>query len=161
MDPRKSIRTGPVPHVRFPSTLLLLGMLICARYLICLTIGPAFLSASIYLALGRVVIAYGQNLSRFSPRKYTLTFISCDLVSLILQALGGAIASIANTKKSNDLGVHIMVAGLIFQVLSLALFMAFGMDFALHVRRSSAAERNISFTELRSTRRFKGLLYGQ
>lgn len=64
-------------------------------YLVCLTIGPAFLSAAVYLCLARIVIVYGESLSRFYPRTYTLMFCSFDFIALVLQAVGGAIASTA------------------------------------------------------------------
>jgi hypothetical protein len=51
-----------------------------SRYLICLTIAPAFLTAAIYLCLGRIVVAYGQNISRMAPRLYTIIFVTCDFV---------------------------------------------------------------------------------
>lgn len=90
---------------------------------------------------------------------YTITFVSCDLVSLILQAAGGAIASIADDKKTSDLGVHIMVAGLTFQVFSLALFMVICADFALRVRRSGA-EKDAAFSQLRNSFKFKAFQFG-
>jgi hypothetical protein len=65
-------------------------------YLVCLTIGPAFLSAAVYLCLARIVIVYGESLSRFYPRTYTLLFCTCDFIALLLQAVGGAIASTAS-----------------------------------------------------------------
>jgi hypothetical protein len=64
-------------------------------YLVCLTIAPAFLSASIYLCLARIVVVYGEHISRFRPRVYTILFCTCDFISLLLQAIGGAIASTA------------------------------------------------------------------
>jgi hypothetical protein len=67
-------------------------------YLIFLTIAPAFLSAGIYLCLSRIVVIFGIQLSRLKPRTYTILFCSLDLVSLILQGAGGALASIAETQ---------------------------------------------------------------
>lgn len=67
-------------------------------YLIFLTIAPAFISAGIYICLSRIIMLYAPNLSRFRPRTYTVAFCSSDLVSLILQGVGGAIASTANTQ---------------------------------------------------------------
>jgi hypothetical protein len=64
-----------------------------------------------------------------------LTFITCDIVSLILQAVGGAIADLATTKESQDLGVHIMVGGLSFQVASLLLFALLCADFAWSLKK--------------------------
>lgn len=66
-------------------------------YLVTLTIAPAFLSAAIYLCLARIVVVYGEERSRFRPRTYTIMFCSCDFLALLLQAAGGAIASISNT----------------------------------------------------------------
>lgn len=66
-------------------------------YLVTLTIAPAFLSAAIYLCLARIVVVYGEERSRIRPRTYTVLFCSCDFLALLLQAIGGAIASIANT----------------------------------------------------------------
>lgn len=84
-------------------------------YLITLTIGPAFLSAAIYLCLSRIVILYGSHLTRFSPRSYTIFFCGCDIISLVLQGSGGGISSTANTAELVDVGKNIMLAGLGFR----------------------------------------------
>ncbi len=62
-------------------------------YLICLTIGPAFLAAAIYVCLGRIVVVYGEYISRIRPRTYTFLFMGCDFVSLVVQAIGGGVAA--------------------------------------------------------------------
>jgi hypothetical protein len=62
-------------------------------YLVCLTIAPAFLSASLYLCLARIVVLFGEHLSHLKPRTYTILFMVADFISLLLQAAGGAIAS--------------------------------------------------------------------
>lgn len=62
-------------------------------YLITLTIGPVFIAAAIYLTLGRIVVVYGENISRIKPRSYTTFFLACDIVSLCVQAVGGGIAA--------------------------------------------------------------------
>lgn len=127
-------------------------------YLVCLTIAPAFLSASIYLCLARIVVVFGENLSRFRPVVYTITFIACDFLSLLLQAAGGAIASGANTYAADQNGIHIMVAGLSTQVASLALFMALCAEFAYRVY-SHVGELDPRYDGLRQSRRFRGFLY--
>lgn len=66
-------------------------------YLVTLTIAPAFLSASIYLCLARIVVVYGKERSRFRPRTYTVVFCTGDFLALLLQAVGGAIASGASS----------------------------------------------------------------
>ncbi|RDL39273.1 Uncharacterized protein BP5553_03613 [Venustampulla echinocandica] len=128
-------------------------------YLILLTIAPAFLTAAIYLCLARIVTVYGEDCSRFKPRTYTLIFCTCDLISLVLQALGGGIASTANTQSSSDLGKNIMLAGLIFQVVSLVLFAICCGEFAFRVW-SGKGSRNPTYTWLTQTGLFKGFLIG-
>lgn len=108
-------------------------------YLVDLTIAPAFLSAAVYLCLARIVVVYGAHLSRFRPRTYTLIFCGFDLFSLILQAAGGGIASSATTASMDQVGINVMIAGLSFQVFSLALFATCCADFALRLYRNPSS----------------------
>ncbi|KAI9670249.1 MAG: hypothetical protein M1831_006463 [Alyxoria varia] len=118
-------------------------------YLIPLTIGPAFYAAAIYLCLGRIVIVYGTQYSPLRPRTYTIIFVCFDFVSLLLQAVGGALTSVAETTQNRDIGVNVMIAGLAFQVFSLFLFMSVCTAFAVNVIRSRKPA-NPKFTQLRS-----------
>ncbi|KAK3321808.1 RTA1 like protein-domain-containing protein [Apodospora peruviana] len=133
-------------------------------YLICATIAPVFLTAAVYLCLSRVVIVYGESLSFLRPRTYTILFITCDFISLVLQAAGGAIVSTTDDRATSDIGLHIMQSGLIFQVVSLVVFMVLCAVFFVRVRQSHRAGRekldlNPDFVELRSSRRFAFFLY--
>ncbi|KAI8575114.1 hypothetical protein K450DRAFT_216180 [Umbelopsis ramanniana AG] len=110
-------------------------------YLVCLTIGPAFLSAAIYLTFSHLIIIYSESNARFKPRTYTYVFISSDVVALLLQAAGGAMASISTPGSSSQhIGINIMVAGVAWQVFSLAIFALLSFDFFLRVR---AAKRSL------------------
>ena len=67
-------------------------------YLIDLTIGPTLIAAGIYLCMARIVVVYDggrKTVARMKPRGYTLVFLGWDFLSLLLQAIGGAIASLA------------------------------------------------------------------
>jgi hypothetical protein len=128
-------------------------------YLVTLTIAPALLTAAIYLCLARIVTVYGAHLSFFKPRTYTLVFCGCDLVSLVLQALGGALASTANTQKDSELGKNIMLAGLGFQVFSLILFALCAGEFALRVWKHQGTW-NPRYLDLVHSRLFKSFLVG-
>ncbi|OOQ83630.1 RTA1 domain protein [Penicillium brasilianum] len=132
-------------------------------YLICLTLAPAFFTAAIYVCLGRIVIVYGEDISRIRPRMYTILFVTCDIIALVLQAAGGAITSIANSdqKSLSDTGVNIMIAGLAFQVASLTLFIVLASEFALRVRRSSEDVKNASTASVRSGLKWKMFLLGK
>ncbi|KAL4996691.1 RTA1 like protein-domain-containing protein [Aspergillus recurvatus] len=132
------------------------------QYLVALTIAPAFLTAAIYLTLSRIVVAYGEGISYFKPRTYTITFITFDVIALLLQAVGGAIASTADDddKDMTDLGINIMIAGLAWQVASLLIFTGMSTYFFLRVRKAPSADFNLSFEPLRRSRYFKGSLWG-
>ncbi|KAJ6010489.1 RTA1 domain protein [Penicillium sp. IBT 35674x] len=129
-------------------------------YLICLTIGPAFLSAAIYVCLGKIIRVYGEDVARFRPRTYTIAFVSSDLVSLIMQAAGGAITSIADDDQRSlrQTGINIMIAGLAFQVASLFIFIILGSEFALRVRKSPKLEAN-DFSGLRHSWKWPMFIY--
>lgn len=129
-----------------------------SRQLICLTIAPAFLSASIYLCLARIITVYSADISRLKPRTYTFVFVGCDFVSLLLQAIGGAIAATADTPDVADKGVNIMIAGLVFQVASLILFLILWGEFALRARAAPADKIEQRFSDVRSSFRFKALI---
>ncbi|CAI7661537.1 uncharacterized protein N7487_010811 [Penicillium crustosum] len=133
------------------------------EYLICLTIAPAFISASIYICLGRIVIIYGEDISRLSPRTYTIVFIICDLVSLLLQASGGAVTSIADADQADlsQAGINTMIAGLSSQVVSLAIFMALCLDFAWKVHKNQhKLNPEMDMIVLRNSIKWKAFLAG-
>jgi hypothetical protein len=88
------------------------------------------------MCLARIVVVYGEEYSRFRPRTYTIMFIACDFCSLVLQAVGGAIAATSSGPAAENTGVHIMVGGLAFQVASLAVFAILSADFAWSVRKN-------------------------
>ncbi|KAF2106755.1 RTA1 like protein-domain-containing protein [Lophiotrema nucula] len=128
--------------------------------LIPLTIAPALLTAGIYLCLGRVITAIGSENSRLKPKMYTYIFVGCDLLSLVLQAIGGALAATAKTSNGSTTGKNVMVAGLICQVISMFFFLTIWGDFALRSRRariSGALSRTAPslYADLRSTRTFQ------
>ncbi|KAL8718275.1 MAG: hypothetical protein Q9225_004566 [Loekoesia sp. 1 TL-2023] len=104
-------------------------------YIVVLTIAPCFITAAIYLSLSRIILVYGETLARFKPRTYTVIFICCDVFSLVLQAIGGALADTADSDDVQQTGINIMIAGLSFQVVSLTVFAALCADFAWSVWR--------------------------
>ena len=78
----------------------------------------------------------------------------------MLQAGGGGLASTAtHQNKSPDLGDHILVAGLAFQVLSLGIFICLAVDFALRtiirMRKLGQEALDPTHAKLRSSRTFK------
>jgi hypothetical protein len=91
---------------------------------------------------------------------YTYIFISCDLLSLILQGVGGGMAATGKDAKGSKRGVDIMIAGLVSQVITMTLFFALWCDFVLRTRRaklsgSLARTQPPLYDQLRTFRTFK------
>jgi len=133
--------------------------------IVCLTIAPAFMAGGIYLCLRRIVYAFGPENSRIAPESYTRIFIPCDVLSLLLQAAGGGLASTASHQgKPPDTGDHIMVAGLAFQVLTLLVFIVLCADFVIRTSRryksmgEAAFDQDPIYISLRGSYKFKGFV---
>ncbi|PYH90125.1 RTA1-domain-containing protein [Aspergillus ellipticus CBS 707.79] len=100
-----------------------------------LIIAPTFFTAGIYVLLGRFIHLLGPETSILSPKLYLWIFVTCDVVSLVVQAVGGGMASIEVNKINGNTapGTHTMVAGIVFQLFSISIFVFFAADF---VRRT-------------------------
>ncbi|PGH12225.1 hypothetical protein AJ79_04405 [Helicocarpus griseus UAMH5409] len=98
----------------------------------CLTIGPAFLAAAIYFCLSRIVTTFGRDNSRLPAAWYPRIFIPCDIIALILQGAGGGIAATADyDMDAANLGKNLMIAGVVWQIVILAVFILLAVDFAV------------------------------
>lgn len=112
---------------------------------ICLTISPAFIMAGIYYILGRMLRLHGDNFSMLKPKWFSYIFVSCDLISLIVQAVGGAMAAFAVTDKtSTDDGTNVMVGGIAFQVVSMSLFYLALLEFLFKIYFRNSPEVTFS-----------------
>lgn len=100
------------------------------------------------------MVVYGEHFSRLRPRTYTVFFVSCDIFSLVIQAVGGSLTSSATNDSARQRGVNILIAGLTLQAASLATFITLCAEYAYRVRKHSKAERNPDFDQLRAKRRF-------
>ena len=128
----------------------------------CLTFAPAFLAAGIYFNLSRIVVVFGTQNSRIPPQWYPRIFITCDVISLILQAVGGAMASVADDQAGADQGKDIMIAGLVFQVITMTAYISLTADFAIRTWRRMRvlgdAALELRYSSLRTSFRFRAFL---
>ncbi|KAH9917421.1 RTA1-domain-containing protein [Fomitopsis serialis] len=100
--------------------------------IICTIIGPTPLIAANFVILGHIIRRLGQQYSRLSARWYTIIFVSCDVIALVVQALGGAAAASAvNNNHSPSGGSDIMLAGIIFQTAAITLYILCAVEFFL------------------------------
>jgi hypothetical protein len=93
----------------------------------CITISPVFFAAAIYVTLARVSNFLGPEACRFPAKIYVWVFVPCDIVSLILQSVGGALSS--TSVGGDKSGEYITLAGLAFQVFTLTVFTAMALDY--------------------------------
>ncbi|KAJ5492860.1 hypothetical protein N7539_001606 [Penicillium diatomitis] len=100
-----------------------------------LIMAPTFFTAGIYVLLGRFIQILGPESSSIKPSLYLWIFCTCDIVSLVVQAVGGGMASGQAGKVGGNTkpGTDVMVAGIIFQLVSITVFVACAADF---VRRT-------------------------
>ncbi|OXV06816.1 hypothetical protein Egran_05417 [Elaphomyces granulatus] len=96
-----------------------------------LIIAPTFFTAGIYILLGRFIALLGRGSSVLSPALYLWIFCTCDLISLVIQAIGGGLASNASNQADGDTkpGANIIVAGIIIQLVSTTVFAFLALDF--------------------------------
>ena len=127
----------------------------------CLIISPAFLAAGVYLTLKYLVLTIGRDYSRIPAKYYTWIFILCDLLSLILQGAGGGIAATANTNSTQKLGNDLMMAGIVFQVVTLLLFATLTSDYIYRAysNRSTFTQATVNLLSSMKFKLFAGAIF--
>ncbi|KAG9048665.1 hypothetical protein FS837_012293 [Tulasnella sp. UAMH 9824] len=99
----------------------------------CTIIAPSFMTAAMFIIMGRIINLVGAEYSRLRPRTYSILFITADLISLVVQAVGGAAAASAETPEAAERGANIMVAGIIVQMAAVTIYCIVQVDFLWHV----------------------------
>ncbi|KAH7254218.1 cytochrome P450 [Fusarium redolens] len=103
-----------------------------------LVVAPIFVAAAIYVTLGYLIKAVGPQYSVIRPKLYLWIFLVVDVLALLIQAGGGGLASgAANKGKDTKPGANLMVAGIIFQLVSMT---GFCILFAIFVLRTRGLE---------------------
>jgi len=92
-------------------------------------ISPTFILAANFVIVGRIIQKLGPKYSRLSPRAYTIVFCTCDVIALIVQSVGGGMASTANTVSGTVTGGHIALGGIVFQFVALVVYMLLTAEF--------------------------------
>ncbi|KAJ3741899.1 RTA1-domain-containing protein [Lentinula detonsa] len=96
----------------------------------CTILGPTPLIAATFVILGRIIDLLGTSYSRLSPKMYTIFFCSADVISLIVQAVGGAKAATAVARGTSPVsGGHIMLGGIVFQLTIISVYVLCGAEF--------------------------------
>jgi hypothetical protein len=111
-------------------------------------IAPTFILAANFIMFGRIINTLGDAYSRLPPRLYSRIFLSCDIISLIVQAAGGGTAAAANTLEAANVGGNIMLGGITFQLFLITVYLALAGEFLVRYhwnkpfpKRENATER--------------------
>ncbi|KAK3901078.1 RTA1 like protein-domain-containing protein [Staphylotrichum tortipilum] len=88
--------------------------------IICITTGPVYYCAAIYITLALSIQNLNPHISRLPPRLLYTIFIPADIVSLVLQAAGGALST--SSSGSSQVGIDLALAGMSFQVFTMVVF---------------------------------------
>ncbi|KAJ7674083.1 RTA1-domain-containing protein [Mycena polygramma] len=96
-------------------------------------ISPTPLIAVNFILLSRLVQRLGVCYSWVSARWYTIIFLSCDIVALVIQGAGGGIAASADDRAVLTLticqGANIMLAGIAFQFAAIVMYIICAGEF--------------------------------
>ncbi|GME74940.1 unnamed protein product [Ambrosiozyma monospora] len=120
-------------------------------------ISPVFFMAGIYNCFGATIEMFGRQYSPLKPINYRRIFISLDAVSFLVQGSGGGVAASSNMDTA-QLGFHIMLGGLILQVVTMSAFivMVGHYFYKVHVNRNQLNRR---YAEMRNTGFFKAVMW--
>ncbi|PBK89674.1 RTA1-domain-containing protein [Armillaria gallica] len=92
-------------------------------------LAPTPLVAANFVILGVLIKRLGPVYSRLTPRMYSIIFCSCDVVALIIQGVGGGIASAADTLPAANKGGNIMLGGIVFQLVVITVYVICAAEF--------------------------------
>ncbi|MCJ1281756.1 hypothetical protein MMC26_001079 [Xylographa opegraphella] len=101
-----------------------------------LLVAPALFAASIYMQLGRIILATdGEKYSLIKRTWLTKIFVMGDVLSFGVQAAGGGIMA-GGTEASFNSGQTVVVVGLILQIVFFSLFTVVAFVFNHRLRRA-------------------------
>ncbi|KAL4066354.1 RTA1 like protein-domain-containing protein [Scleroderma yunnanense] len=106
-------------------------------------LAPTPFIAANFLIVGRIIVQLGPQYSRLSPKLYAILFCSFDLICLVIQAVGGAIAADAvNTNGNPNDGGNIMLIGVAIQMFAMTLYVICAGEFFVRFLKDCPIRKN-------------------
>ncbi|CCA73357.1 related to RTM1 protein [Serendipita indica DSM 11827] len=110
---------------------------------VCILVAPAFLAASAYMIVGRMMAYVGPGASVISHRLITKVFVIVDILCLITQAAGIAMF-VTNVDKADRTvvlrGRNILMTGLALQIISYLIFVVITIIFDIRAQRMKGTQ---------------------
>ncbi|PPQ70207.1 hypothetical protein CVT26_014464 [Gymnopilus dilepis] len=95
----------------------------------CTIVAPTPLLAANFVILGEIMKRIGPSYSRLSPKWYTIIFCTSDVISLVVQGAGGGIAATAPDLNGANMGAHIMLGGIVFQLVVIIFYSMLALEY--------------------------------
>jgi RTA1 like protein len=127
-------------------------------------LAPLWINAYVYMLLGRMVHFFldERKLCRIRAKNFTRIFVSLDIISFLVQAIGGSLANQQDAPKAEKIGIRIYMGGIGLQELIILIFTYIAIRFQKKLgeqeRRNLDAGEGISMAEHRSPHQARRLL---
>ncbi|KAL9027245.1 MAG: hypothetical protein Q9196_004209 [Gyalolechia fulgens] len=110
-----------------------------------LIFSPAFFAAGIYVVLGYLIRIFGPHTSPLTAKQYLWIFCTIDFFSLLVQAVGGGMASAAGSEPDGNVqpGTDTMIAGIVFQLAANVVFAALAASVVAKTYRKGKGVLNV------------------
>jgi hypothetical protein len=107
-----------------------------------IVIAPVLVCASLYILIGRLIRSTGKEplllFGKVSPAWIPRVFVTSDILSFLTQASGSGIASSNNWEGTQkNIGVGVLIGGLVLQLVTFALFLVIVIWFDVKSKPSS------------------------
>ncbi|KAM0305859.1 hypothetical protein ACHAO8_011108 [Botrytis cinerea] len=127
---------------------------------ILILLAPALFAASIYMVLGRLIVALDvEDLSPIRKKWMTKIFVIGDVIAFLSQAAGGGIMA-SGTTSALATGEHITIAGLAIQLAFFSVFIFTATIFHRRFQRTANTEpMRMSVKYMMKNKNWEALLY--
>ncbi|KAF7907882.1 hypothetical protein BELL_1538g00020 [Botrytis elliptica] len=127
---------------------------------ILILLAPALFAASIYMVLGRLVVALdAEDMSPIRKKWMTKVFVTGDVIAFLSQAAGGGIMA-SGTASALTTGEDITIAGLAIQLAFFSVFILTATIFHRRFQRTTnTAPMRISVKNMMNNKNWEALLY--
>ncbi|KAI1653322.1 RTA1 like protein-domain-containing protein [Daldinia decipiens] len=127
-------------------------------FLIGTIVGPTFICGSIFLIPPQIFTIYGEEFRSWRPVWYSFVLYVLTAVSLVLELAGVLVSTIQDGIGKVDIGSHVLVAGLVIQLVALVIFIGHAILFAIAVQTRHHM-LDIKFASIYNSRSFKAFLF--
>ncbi|KAK2798714.1 hypothetical protein FQN50_008752 [Emmonsiellopsis sp. PD_5] len=131
------------------------GLITVSQILVLLA--PLWVNAFIYMVLGRMIYFFHPRKSiwKIKPANLAALFVTLDIISFLVQLVGGGMAGPGQDSEQMMLGIHIYMGGIGLQQFFIVIFFALAIAFHRDMLKAERTDNVLGFDKAR----WRGLLY--